>query len=94
MDVDAVRLRIGLELLQILVEMGQRVFLDCRGQRAKLLPLGNAKHLAIALLPQIPQPLVMHLLVLGRGNKARGGFRLVDRPIAVDLGAARLRLRA
>ena len=53
---------------------------------------GNAVHLAVALLPQIPQPLVMHLLVLGRGDEARGRLRLVDRPVAVDLGAARLRL--
>ena len=34
----------------------------------------------------------MHLFVLGRGNEARRRFRLVDRPIAVNLGAARLRL--
>jgi len=34
----------------------------------------------------------MHLLVLGRRNKARGGFRLIDRSAAVNLGAARLRL--
>jgi hypothetical protein len=34
----------------------------------------------------------MHLLVLGRGNETSGRFRLVDRPIAMDLGAARLRL--
>ena len=59
---------------------------------AQLLPFGNAVHLAVALLPQVPQPLVVHLLVLGRGDEARGGLRLIDRPIAVDLGAARLRL--
>ena len=92
MHVDAVRARIRLELLEILVEMGERVLLDRRGERAQLLPFGNAVHLAVALLPQIPEPLVMHLLVLGRGNEARGRFGLVDRPIAVDLGAARLRL--
>ena len=92
MHLDAVRFRIGLELLKILVEMSERVLLDRRGERAQLLPFGNAMHLAVALLPQIPQPLVMHLLVLGRGNEARGGFRLIDRPIAVDLGATRLRL--
>jgi len=48
-------------------------------------------HLAVALLPQIPEPFVVHLLVLGRGNKARRRFYLVDRPIAVDFGAAGLR---
>src|SRR5262249_39593847 len=36
--------------------------------------------------------LVVHLLVLGRGDEARGGLRLVDRAAAVDLGAARLGL--
>jgi len=51
-------------------------------------------HLAVAFLPQVPQPLVVHLLVLGCSNKARGGFRLVDWPIAVNLCPARLRLRA
>ena len=91
MHVDAVRPRIGLELLQIFVEMGERVLLDRRGERAQFLPFGDAVHLAVALLPQIPKPLVVHLFVLGRGDEARGGFRLVDRPIAVDLGAARLR---
>jgi hypothetical protein len=30
--------------------------------------------------------------VLGCGNEAGGRFGLIDRPIAVDLGAARLRL--
>ena len=32
----------------------------------------------------------MHPLVLRSGNEACSGFRLIDRPIAVDLGAARL----
>ena len=68
------------------------MLLDRRGERAQLLPFGDAVHLAVALLPQIPEPLVMHFLVLGRGDEARGGFRLVDGPVAVDLGAARLRL--
>ena len=70
------------------------MLLDRRGERAQLLPFGDAVHLAVALLPQIPQPLVVHLFVLGRGNKTDGGFRLVDGAIAVDLGAARLGLRA
>src|SRR5947207_12315649 len=92
MYVNAVRARILLELLQILVEMGERVLLDRRGERAQFLPFGDAVHLAVALLPQIPEPLVMHLLVLGRSNKARGRLRLVEWPTAVDLSAARLRL--
>src|SRR5271169_2891453 len=92
MHVNAVRARVVLELLQILVEMSERVLLDRRGERAQLLPFGNAVHLAVALLPQIPQPLVVHLFVLGRGNEARGRLRLVDRPIAMDFGSARLRL--
>src|SRR5437773_11854088 len=92
MHVNAVRASVMVELLQILVEMAERVLLDRRGERAQFLPFGNAVHLAVALLPQIPQPLVMHFLVLWRGNKACGRFRLVDRPIAVDFGTARLRL--
>src|SRR6516162_2405500 len=92
MHVDAVGASTGLELLQILVEMSECMLVDRRGEGAQLLPFGNPMHLAVALLPQVPQPLVMHLLVLGRRNEARGGFRLVDRPIAMDFGAARLRL--
>ena len=85
-------LRIRLELLEIFVEMGERVLLDRGGERAQLLPFGNAVHLAVALLAQIPQPLVVHLLVLGRGDEARRGLGLVDRAVAVDFRAARLRL--
>ena len=92
MHVDAVRPRVGLEPFEIFVEMAERVFLYRRGKRPKFLPFGNATHFAVALLPQIPEPLVVHLLVLGRGDEARGGFCLVDRPAAVDLCAARLRL--
>ena len=92
MHVDSVRSRIGLELVEILVEMGERVLLDRRSERPKLLPFGNAVHLAVALLPQIPEPLVMHLLVLGSGDEARGSLLLVDRSVAADLGAPRLRL--
>src|SRR6516225_9853381 len=93
MHLNAVRPRIRLELIEILIKRSERVLLDRRGERSQLLPFGNAVHLAIALLPQVPQPLVVHLLVLGCSNKARGGFRLVDWPIAVNLCAARLRLR-
>ena len=92
MHMNAVRARVGLELIEVLVEPGERVLLDRGSKRPKLLPLRNAMHFAVALLPQIPEPLVMHLLVLGRGNEAGGRFRLVDRSIAVDLRAARLRL--
>jgi hypothetical protein len=74
--------------------MGERVLLDRRSERPKLLPFWNAVHLAIALLPQVPEPLVVHLLVLGRGDEARSGLCLVDRPVAVDPGATWLRLGA
>src|SRR5438874_2008039 len=40
---------------------------------------------------KIPQPLVVHLLVLGRGDEAGRRVRLVHRPVAVNLGAAWLR---
>src|ERR1700692_2344125 len=91
MDVNPVRSRIGLELVKIRVEMGERVLFDRRSERPKLLPFGNAVHLPVALLPQIPEPFVMHLLMLGRGDEARGRLVLVDRSVAADLGAARLR---
>jgi hypothetical protein len=40
------------------------MLLDRRSKRSKFLPFGNAVHLTVTLLSQIPQPLVMHLLVL------------------------------
>src|SRR3979490_2725139 len=39
---DSGRARIGLELVEILVEMGECVLLDRRSERSKLLPFGNA----------------------------------------------------
>src|SRR3954466_15885341 len=74
--------------------MSERVLLDCRSERPQFLPFGNTMHLAVALLPQIPEPLVMHLLVLSSSDKARGGLRLLDRSVAADLGTPRLRLRS
>ena len=38
MHVDPIRSRIGLELVEILIEMSERVFLDRRSEGAKLLP--------------------------------------------------------
>src|SRR5260370_8093818 len=91
MHVDSVRSRIGLELVEILVEMSERVLLDRRSERPKLLPFGNAVHLSVALLSQIPEPLVMHLLVFGSGDETRGSLLLVDRSVAADLGTPRPR---
>src|SRR5258706_6288821 len=68
------------------------MFLDGRRKRAKLLPFGNAMHLAVALWTEIPQPLVMHSRGLGGVNEARGRLCLIDGPIAMDFRAARLRL--
>ena len=59
---------------------------------AKLLPFGNGVHLAVAFLPQVPEPLVMHLFMPSGGDEARCGLVLVDRPVAVDLCATWLRL--
>src|SRR6478672_10329551 len=92
MHMDSVRSRIHLELVEIFVEMGERVLLDRRSERAKLLPFWNAVHLAVTLLSQIPESLVVHLLVLGGGDEARGSLLVVDRPVAADLGTPRLRL--
>src|SRR5262249_4220434 len=89
---DSVRLRICLELFQVFVEMDERVLLDGRGERAQLFPFRNAVHLAIALLPQVPEALVVHLLVFGRSDESGSRLRLVNRPIAMDMSAPRLRL--
>jgi hypothetical protein len=54
MHVNAVRARVGLELFEVFVEMRERVFLDGGGEEPKFLPFGNAVHLAVTLLPEIP----------------------------------------
>ncbi len=53
-DVDAVGLRRRLELLEVGVEVGERVLLDRRGEAAQLLPLGQTVHLLVALGAQVP----------------------------------------
>src|ERR1700692_1437742 len=92
MHVDSVRSRIGLELAEILIQRGEAVLLDRRSERPKFLPFWNAVHLAVALLSQVPEPLVMHLLVLGSGDEARGSLLLVDRSGAGHLGTPRPRV--
>ena len=70
--------RVALELLQIVGEMGQRVLLDRRRQRAQLLPLGQLLALPVALLAQVPQPLVVEVeMVLGL-DELRRRFGVVD----------------
>ena len=54
MHIGAVRTRIGLELFEVLVQVRERVLLDRKGEEPKFLPFGNAVHLAVTLLPQIP----------------------------------------
>ena len=74
----AVLYRIALELLQIVGEMGERVFLDRRRERAQLLPLGQVLALAVALLAQVPQPPVVKLEVVLGLDELRGRFGVVD----------------
>src|SRR6186713_875117 len=41
-------------------------------------------HLTIAFLAQIPQPLVVHFLVLWRADESASGFVMIDRAIAAS----------
>jgi len=68
------------------------MLLDRRSERPKLFPFGNAVHLSVAFLPQIPEPFVMHFLVLGGRDEARGRLCLVDWLVAMDPSPTRLRL--
>ena len=61
MDDHAVGGRLLLELLEIVAEMGERVFLDRRGERAQLLPFRQGLALAVALLAQVPEALVVEV---------------------------------
>ena len=79
---------LALELLEVVGQVGERVFLDLRGQRAQLLPFGQRGGLAVALGAQVPQPAVVELDVVGGGDEFRRGLGMVDR-----LGHARTPLR-
>ena len=91
-DLDAVRLRGRLELLEIAVEMAERVGLDLRREVPQRLPFGDAVRGDVALLAQIPEALVVGGLMQRRGEEALGRLGLIDRPVAADLGAPRLGL--
>jgi len=67
---DPVRSRIGLELVEILVEMGERVFLDRGGERAKL-PHSGMPCISRSRFCAGPKPLVMHLLGCGAAMSVR-----------------------
>ena len=78
MHVRAVARRVALEFLQVVGEMGQRVLLDRRRQRAQLFPLGKVLALPVAFLAQVPQPLVVEVeMVLGL-DELRRPFGVVD----------------
>ena len=91
MHVDAVRSCICLKLIEVFVKMRERMLLDRRRQRAKFFPFRDDMHFRIALLAQVPEPFVMHLFVFRGGNEPCRGFHLIDRAVAMDLRATRLR---
>ena len=64
MHVNAVARRVGLEFLEVVGEVGQRVFLDLRGQRPERLPFVELYAFAVALLPQVPEPAIMEFDVI------------------------------
>src|SRR5512138_443402 len=70
--------RVVLELLQVAGQIGQRVFLDRRGERAQLLPFGQQLALAVALLAQVPQALVVEVGVVPGLDELRGRLGVVD----------------
>ncbi len=58
-NVNTILFGVGLKLLQIFGQVGQRVFLDLRGTGAQFLPFRQNVHLLITLLAQVPQAFVM-----------------------------------
>jgi hypothetical protein len=76
--VHAVGARVALELFEVVGQMGERVLLDSRGERAQLLPFGKALALPVALLAQVPQPPVVELDVVLRLDELRRGLGVVD----------------
>ena len=59
-------------------KMGERVFLDRRGERAQSLPLRHRLGFGVALLAQVPQALVVEVGVVLGLDELRGRLRMVD----------------
>ena len=74
----AIGLRVALELQQVVAQIRQRVFLDRRREQAKRFPLGHRLALAVALLAQVPQALVVEVGVVLRRDELRRGLGVVD----------------
>lgn len=74
-----VGLRLALELLQVVGQVGEGVLLDLRGQRAQLLPFGNRRGGAVAFGAQVPQAAVVEFDVVAGGDEFRRRLGMVDR---------------
>src|SRR5262249_41302329 len=64
--------RVGLELLEIPVQVREGVFLDLRGQLAQVLPIGHAGDRLVAVLAHPPDEAVVGGLVQLEGDELRG----------------------
>src|SRR5262249_51242353 len=71
--------RVGLELLEVVVQRRERVLLDLRGQLAQCLPLGHAGDRPVAVLTHAPDEAVVGGLVHLQGDEARGSPFGIDR---------------
>ena len=69
---------VALELLEVVGEVRERVFLHAGGERAQRFPLGHLLALVVALLPQVPQALVVELDVVRGRDELRRRFGVVD----------------
>ena len=67
------------------------MLLDARGEVAQFFPLGQREGLPVALLAQVPQPLVVERLVLGRGEEAAGRLGVIHAVPGADHRALGLR---
>src|SRR5262249_7136260 len=63
--------RVGLELLEVPVQVRERVLLDLRGQLAQLLPLRHAGDRLVAVLAHPPDQAVVGGLVQLEGDEPR-----------------------
>ncbi|GAA0210620.1 hypothetical protein GCM10009081_26490 [Brevundimonas nasdae] len=69
------------------------MLLDGGGELAQVLPFGQAMHLPVALLAQVPESFVVHFRVTGRIDEALRSLIVVDGFAMIELRAAGLRLR-
>jgi hypothetical protein len=87
---NAVRLGGGLELYKVVVEIGQRMLFDLRGEFPQFLPFLDVVSRVVAILPYLPNVSIVHPQMLWGCQEPLCGFGLIDTATSFGDRATRL----